>query len=688
MTSIPADLVNRLRQAFLDCSVFDSDVQLQAFLTDDSLSPWRNSIPQATSRSERVDALIDHLRDKCRGDTGDHALVLFLRAMQGKIDLTDEYRQHLTTLTDELAGVLASDTSDEHSSSKTREADRSGGVNIHATTVNIYGDVAGRDKTTAAKGAETPQPEGSDSLLQASSRRAKFFICYKRNADPDERLARYLHEFLTTHGHEVFIDGKLRAGEAWLEEIDHQIRTSDFLIALLSRQSADSEMVRAEVKRAYEYRKRQGHPHTLPVRVAYEGLLPYAVDAFLDPLQYTVWQTDSDYDQVAQDILAAIEAQLPNRVPVQIRTTHLAEIAVSEDGRVLADHSALSPPSPEFDPRFLEELDAPGGAVKLGDRFYIERDEDAHLKREIVRAGTTTTIRASRQSGKSSLLARGTEYARSQDAKVVSLDLQYIDKDYLTTLDVFLKYLAELIVRKLQLDLAEVDRAWSDSRGPKVKLTSLLEDYVLPMCGAQVVLALDEADQLLETLFYEDFFALMRAWHNSRASDETWRRLNVVMVISTEPYLLIPDANQSPFNVGLKLYLKDFNESQARDLNRRHRSPVQETNFTEFMSLLSGHPYLTRKALYAMLIEHRSWADVVRTAAADDGPFGDHLRRYHWLLRDESELKDALKHIIRHNRCPDEMLLFRLLRAGLVKGSGDYCACRCDLYRRYFEDKL
>jgi len=29
-----------------------------------------------------------------------------------------------------------------------------------------------------------------------------------------------------------------------------------------------------------------------------------------------------------------------------------------------------------------------------------------------------------------------------------------------------------------------------------------------------------------------------------------------------------------------------------------------------------------------------------------------------------------------------------LLQAGLIKGSGDLYTCRCDLYRRYFKDKL
>jgi hypothetical protein len=181
---------------------------------------------------------------------------------------------------------------------------------------------------------------------------------------------------------------------------------------------------------------------------------------------------------------------------------------------------------------------------------------------------------------------------------------------------------------------------------------------------------------------------LVRAWHNSRADDERWDKFNVVMVISTEPYLLIPDVTQSPFNVGLNLYLEDFNEAQVRNLNWRHDSPVKEGDFAQLMGLLSGHPYLTRKALYTLVTERLTWAELVRLAPTDQGPFGDHLRHHHWLLRDEPDLKEALKQVIHHNHCSGEMAFFRLLRAGLVKGSGDICKCRCDLYRMYFKDKL
>ncbi|MCA9931855.1 MAG: AAA-like domain-containing protein, partial [Anaerolineales bacterium] len=213
-------------------------------------------------------------------------------------------------------------------------------------------------------------------------------------------------------------------------------------------------------------------------------------------------------------------------------------------------------------------------------------------------------------------------------------------------------------------------------------------DYILPESSGHIVLAMDEVDRLLGTDFQTDFFSLMRAWHNNAAYDQIWEKISIVMVISTEPYLLIPDAHQSPFNVGLRLYLKDFKREQVIDLNQRHQEPVQPDQIDDFMTLLGGQPYLTRVGLYTLVTRQLSWAGFLRQAPTDDGPFSDHLRRQLWLLRDKLELRQALKQVINHERCDDETSRFRLLRAGLIKGSGDFFTCRCNLYQQYFAEKL
>ena len=357
----------------------------------------------------------------------------------------------------------------------------------------------------------------------------------------------------------------------------------------------------------------------------------------------------------------------------------------SEDGSVIADDKAVYPPLPEFDPAMLE---VPGGAVKLCDRFYIEREADGRLKEQMVKWGTTTTIRAPRQTGKTSLLARGIQHAREQGINVVLLDFQGCGSDQLASLSVFLRGIAESICDELDLDEQAVEKAWQGSRSAPIKLRRFIEKQVLPVLNKPLVLAMDEADCLLQTDFHKDFFGLLRSWHNLRASCQDWNKFNIVLVISTEPYLLIDDVHQSPFNVGLDLGLNDFDEAQVRDLNQRHGSPVAAGDLPYLMTLLCGHPYLTRRTLYAMVAEHIAWSELVRNASTDHGPFSDHLRHQYWGIRDKPELEKALKEIISTNCCSDEMALFRLLRAGLVRGSGNYCTCRCGLYELYFRDKL
>ncbi|MDM8532303.1 AAA-like domain-containing protein [Anaerolineales bacterium HSG25] len=538
-----------------------------------------------------------------------------------------------------------------------------------------------------------------------------FFVSYKLESNLDGLLVAYLQQFLTKLGHAVYISSVSSRKTVNLNQIDQQIQQSDFVLALLSNQSVDSEMMRAEIQLGSDYKQQQGTPNMLLIRMAYEGLLPYSIDRLLNQARVLSWQTVDDHERIGQEILAVVEHQQgiqaktplegmrPVKFPPLESDSHPVQTAtpksmVSEDGRPMEDESAIYPPMPEFDPRFLEKLTAPGGAIKPRDLFYVERQEDELLKRQLDQpTGTTTTIRASRQMGKSSLLVRGVNHARENQSKIVYIDLQGTDNRHLDSLDSFLCYLGETIIRKLRLDIDELEKSWQGALGPKEKLTYLMEDYILRANANPIVLALDEVDLLVqsENAFHTEFFGLLRSWHNNRAYDfeGQWDKLYIVMAISTEPYLLINDVHQSPFNVGLKIYLEDFSSEQVSSLNWQHGAPVGRYDFGEFMSLLNGHPYLTRKALYTMVLQQLSWSSFYILADDDDGPFGDHLLRNYWLLvKDDQGLAEAMLDVIDHNNCTDEVALFRLLKAGLIKGGGNHYTCRCDLYRRYFRDRL
>ncbi len=83
---------------------------------------------------------------------------------------------------------------------------------------NLSAELTGLRKPLGAPAAPTP------STSAPAPRPAKLFISYKRHAEPDRRLAQLLHGSLSAQGHQVFIDVTMRTGEAWLDQIDQQIR--------------------------------------------------------------------------------------------------------------------------------------------------------------------------------------------------------------------------------------------------------------------------------------------------------------------------------------------------------------------------------------------------------------------------------------------------------------------------------
>jgi hypothetical protein len=107
------------------------------------------------------------------------------------------------------------------------------------------------------------------------------------------------------------------------------------------------------------------------------------------------------------------------------------------------------------------------------------------------------------------------------------------------------------------------------------------------------------------------------------------------------------------------------------------------------MSVVSGHPYLVRKALFELVANRRTF-DVLRSSAADDdGPFSDHLQRSLVWLAGHEGLKAAFKSLLQTGVCDTDTNFHGLRAAGLVRGHSRQSAQpRCGLYRLYFTERL
>lgn len=475
-------------------------------------------------------------------------------------------------------------------------------------------------------------------------------LLYKRHAKPDEQVLTMLETEFRAQGYEVFIDRHLSIGVEWAQEIERQVRSADAVIPLLSSASISSEMLLYEVQTAYDAAQAQnGKPRLLPVRINFEGALQDPLAAILNPLQYASWNTPQDNQRLAQELLTSLK----------------------------------TPPSKPIDLRKLEPI---GGAVPLDSSFYIVRPTDDEFLAAIERRDSIVLVKGARQMGKTSLLARGLKQARQTGAKVVLTDFQGLNAAHFESVETLYMALAELLADQLDLDVLPQE-VWNAERGPSVNFQRYIRREVLAKISGPLVWGLDEVDRLFTCAFGSEVFGLFRSWHNARSLDPDgpWRNLTMAIAYATEASLFISDLNQSPFNVGTRLALDDFTLDQVAELNRRYDSQLKDsTEVKAFYNLLSGHPYLVRKGLHEMASHGTNLAAFTKHADRDEGPFGDHLRRFLVLLAQDAALCDVMREILEGRPCPSTESFYRLRSAGLLAGdSAQEARPRCQLYASY-----
>jgi hypothetical protein len=258
----------------------------------------------------------------------------------------------------------------------------------------------------------------------------------------------------------------------------------------------------------------------------------------------------------------------------------------------------------------------------------------------------------------------------------------------MTGLNSLLLYLMHRLARDFKTARNPND-FWNEYLGAKDSATEFMEDAVLVDSQKQVVLMLDEADRVFNYEYRNGFFSLLRFWTNRRAASAIWERFNLVIAHATDPVLWIEDINQSPFNVGHTIVLKDFDYSQASELANRYGLSLSDTELARLFELIGGHPFLCRQSLYLLTSAKISLTELEASAIRQDGPFGDHLKRLTGILSAREPLRRAILQILKNQSCDDELSFQRLFAAGLVIGASRHAVrLRCKLYELYFGGNL
>lgn len=336
-------------------------------------------------------------------------------------------------------------------------------------------------------------------------------------------------------------------------------------------------------------------------------------------------------------------------------------------------------------------LESVGGAVPLDSEFYVTRPSDFVFREAIAGREGMVLVKGARQMGKTSLLARGLQQARSAGAKVILTDVQKLNTTELASMETFLFTLADMVCDQLDLTVLPHD-TWAESASANSNFEHYLESEVLCKLDAPLVWGLDEVDRLFAVEYSKDVFSLFRSWHNQRALNPTgpWSRLTLAISYATEASLFIRDLNQSPFNVGTRITLEDFTIQEVAELNRRYSSPLQsDEDLTRFYSLVGGQPFLVRRGLHEMAATNLTLGTLEQQADCEDGIYGDHLRRIPLLLAEDPDFREIVRGVLLGQMCPTLTSFYRLRSAGLMSGTSETdVRPRCRLYAKYLSRHL
>ncbi|MGB0561110.1 MAG: AAA-like domain-containing protein [Spirulinaceae cyanobacterium] len=498
----------------------------------------------------------------------------------------------------------------------------------------------------------------------------------------DGAIAETLELFLTTDGHEVSLL------PLSLPELGLALPDCDYLIVLLSAAAIVSEMVIETMHQVRDYQVQHQQPILLPVGVDLprHTLLNHDLRTYLTGVHLGTWQRDPDPGHDNEAILHEVRQTLSQRDTWETEAALASDLETVDGGGRTAAPSALPLP--------VAEPELPKGQVRLASAFYVVRQPyEDECYRAIAQPGALIRLKAPRQMGKTSLMARVLYHAREQGYRTVPLSFQHADKTVFESLNALLQWFCLRIARKLRIS-PDLDDYWTQTYGSKDNCTAFFEDCLLSQSETPLVLGLDEVDRVFDyPSIADDFFGLLRAWYEEAGygdlGSELWERLRLVVVHSTEIYVPL-DINQSPFNVGLPIDLTEFTVAQVWDLAGRHGLHWQDAEVRQLMEMVGGHPYLVRLALYAIVHHHIPLQKLLTEAVTEAGVYGDHLRRHSWNLQQHPELANAFKTVItlEHPVELESILAFKLHSMGLVHLHGNTVTPRFALYRHYFRDRF
>ena len=314
-----------------------------------------------------------------------------------------------------------------------------------------------------------------------------------------------------------------------------------------------------------------------------------------------------------------------------------------------------------------------GGTLRYDAPCYVERQADKDLHDGLF-AGEFCYVLTSRQMGKSSLMVRTVFRLRQQGFAVAVLDLTALGQNL--SIEQWYDGLIARLGQQLDIEDALLDFwAGNGHLGPLQRWVTALEKIVLPAFKTRIVIFVDEIDMVRSLPFSTDeFFAAIRACCNRRSQDPEFNRLAFCLLGVASPTDLIRETKMTPFNIGRRIELNDFNEREASPLAAGLSGDLLTGRalLSRVLFWTGGHPFLTQRLCRALydLLHQPDTGDPVPPVIPSASTV-DHLAATLFLSRQAQEKDDNLIFVRDRILRSDEdlaslLVLYREIRSGQI----------------------
>jgi tetratricopeptide (TPR) repeat protein len=226
--------------------------------------------------------------------------------------------------------------------------------------------------------------------------------------------------------------------------------------------------------------------------------------------------------------------------------------------------------------------------------LYVQRDADRQVKNIIHDMGRPGYVLVSRQMGKTNLLLNAKRKLETPDDVFVYIDLSnpfdsarscfenIIDTAIETNADKFVN--AKQLILERRKELLETP--------PHKQHTNELRILLREIPG-KLVIILDEIDALTKTNYSDQIFAQIRSIYFSRVNYKELEKLTYLLSGVIEPTEIIKDPKISPFNIGQKIFLNDFNRSEFEQFLNNSKLELNSELRDRIFFWTNGNPRMT-----------------------------------------------------------------------------------------------